>query len=233
MLGSPSASGSTSRHSSARVARSPLSIPCISCSSSSSTLGLCFVLRADVPANWSLSLTVWLLLSSSGQSSCRAPGLWTAVPPLLSLFTSYWGSSALARTFRPAASVSFVIFRWTVPSAVLPWLFQVTWSPLLSSSLMTPPPSACASPCPAEPASTHPAADQPNGNGTHPCVQLQDAVRHVASSSTGKRTPSALLQRLRRLPMVMAEPRPRSPARSTPFPRGRPGRPVPGPPRPF
>src|SRR4051812_10410137 len=45
--GSPSALGSTSRHSSVRVARSALSIPCISCSSSSSTRGLCLVLRPD------------------------------------------------------------------------------------------------------------------------------------------------------------------------------------------
>src|SRR3712207_5257815 len=63
MSGSPSAIGSTSRHSSERVACSALSMPWISCSSSSSTRGLCLVLRAAVPANWSpLSLTIPLLL---------------------------------------------------------------------------------------------------------------------------------------------------------------------------
>src|SRR4051812_49777717 len=66
MSGSPSAWGSTSRHSSARVARWPLSMPWTSCSSSSSTRGLCLVLRADVPANWSpVSLTIVLLLVPS------------------------------------------------------------------------------------------------------------------------------------------------------------------------
>ena len=54
----------------------------------------------------------------TGQSSCSAPGLCTAVPPLFSLSTSYCGSSSLARTVRPDASVSSVIFRSTVPSAV-------------------------------------------------------------------------------------------------------------------
>src|ERR671916_1808041 len=67
MSGSPSAWGSTSRHSSARVDRSAFSIPWISCSSSSSTRGLCLVLRDAVPANWSaLSLTIALLLPRSG-----------------------------------------------------------------------------------------------------------------------------------------------------------------------
>src|SRR5829696_8626976 len=53
MSGSPSATGSTSRHSSDRVACSAFNMPWISCSSSSSTRGLCLVLRADTPANWS------------------------------------------------------------------------------------------------------------------------------------------------------------------------------------
>src|SRR3954469_1472439 len=60
--GSPSATGSGSRHSSARVERPPLSIPWISCSSSSSTRGLCLVPRWAVPAKSSpVSLTCVLL----------------------------------------------------------------------------------------------------------------------------------------------------------------------------
>src|SRR3954452_7592766 len=78
-------------------------------------------------------------VGSAGQSSCRAPGLCTAVPPLFSLFTSYCGSSSLALTFRPAASVSEVISRCTMPAASEPWLFQVTWSPFSNSSAMTSP----------------------------------------------------------------------------------------------
>src|SRR3712207_4616601 len=71
MSGSPSAIGSTSRHSSERVACSPLSIPWISCSSSSSTRGLCLVLRAAVPANWSpLSLMIPLLLVRRSAGPC-------------------------------------------------------------------------------------------------------------------------------------------------------------------
>src|SRR5687767_2552200 len=70
MSGSPSATGSTSRHSWARVACSAFSIPWISCSSSSSTRGLCLVLRADVPANWSPdSVTV-----PPGRSGPAPPG---------------------------------------------------------------------------------------------------------------------------------------------------------------
>src|SRR3954451_2227868 len=63
--GSPSALGSTSRHSSDRVARSDLSMPWISCSSSSSTRGLCLVLRPD--AESLLSVT-----TASCASSCRS-----------------------------------------------------------------------------------------------------------------------------------------------------------------
>ena len=70
----------------------------------------------------------------SRESFFSAPGLWTASPPLFSLFTRYCGSSFDARTVRPAASVSSVIFFSTVPSAVPPWLFHVTWSPLLNVS---------------------------------------------------------------------------------------------------
>src|SRR4051812_17073706 len=62
----------------------------------------------------------------------RASGLWTASPPLLSLLTRYCGSPLDAFTLRPAASVSDVIFFSTLPSAVLPWLCQVTSSPLRS-----------------------------------------------------------------------------------------------------
>src|SRR5688500_4181525 len=61
-----------------------------------------------------------------------APGLWTASPPLLSLFTRYCGSSSDALTSRLAACVSLVISFSTVPSAVPPWLFHSTLSPLLS-----------------------------------------------------------------------------------------------------
>ena len=39
---------------------------------------------------------------------------------------------------RPAASVSSVIFFSTLPSAVPPWLFHVTWSPLLNFSSAMP-----------------------------------------------------------------------------------------------
>src|SRR3712207_6917054 len=62
MSGSPSAIGSTSRHSSERVACSALSIPWISCSSSSSSRGLCLVLRDDAPANWSSVSLIGCLL---------------------------------------------------------------------------------------------------------------------------------------------------------------------------
>ncbi len=58
----------------------------------------------------------------------------TASPPDFSLLTRYCGSSFDARTVRPAASVSSVIFFSTTPSAVPPWDFQVTWSPLLKVS---------------------------------------------------------------------------------------------------
>src|SRR5689334_12971623 len=72
------------------------------------------------------------------QSFVSAPGLCTASPPLFSLVTRYCGSSFDARTVRPAASVSSVIFFSTVPSAVPPWLFHVTWSPLLNVSSAMP-----------------------------------------------------------------------------------------------
>src|SRR3569833_4194343 len=75
----------------------------------------------------------------AGHFRCRAAGLCTAVLPLLSLSTSYCGASPLARTVRPAASVSSVIFLCTVPSAVPPWLFHVTWSPLFWSLVMAAP----------------------------------------------------------------------------------------------
>src|SRR4051794_17376764 len=68
--GSPSALGSTSRHSSARVDRSALSIPCISCSSSSSTRGLCLVLRPD--ANSLLSVTNASCAWFCRNGSCRS-----------------------------------------------------------------------------------------------------------------------------------------------------------------
>ena len=58
-----------------------------------------------------------------------ASGLWTASPPLLSLLTRYCGSSSDARTVRPAASVSLVIFFSTTPLGRPPWLCQVTLSP--------------------------------------------------------------------------------------------------------
>src|SRR3954447_9937908 len=123
-------------------------------------------------------------VGSAGQSSCRAPGLCTAVPPLFSLFTSYCGSSLLALTFRPAASVSEVIFRCTVPAASEPWLFQVTWSPFLKSSAITSPavrsrrPSPC--PCPSSPPGTH----HPKGTRSHPSGRWQRLRRDVAWSST-------------------------------------------------
>src|SRR3954452_10725221 len=67
MSGSPSAIGSTSRHSSDRVACSAFNMPWISCSSSSSTRGLCLVLRSDAPANWPPdSVTVPPVVSGPG-----------------------------------------------------------------------------------------------------------------------------------------------------------------------
>src|SRR3569833_1586262 len=72
----------------------------------------------------------------AGHIRCRAAGLCTAV---LLLFFLYCGSSPLARTVRPAASVSSVNFLCTVPSAVPPWLFHVTWSPLSRSPAMAAP----------------------------------------------------------------------------------------------
>ena len=56
----------------------------------------------------------------------------TAVPPDFSLRTRYCGSSWEALTFRPAASVSSVIFFSTLPTAVPPWLLHSTLSPLVN-----------------------------------------------------------------------------------------------------
>src|SRR5688572_7930510 len=80
--------------------------------------------------------------------SCSAPGLINALFPILLLSTSYCGSSLLALTLRPPASVSDVISRLTVPSTSWPWLFQVTWSPLLISSDTGPPGVLGVVPCP-------------------------------------------------------------------------------------
>src|SRR3954454_8181587 len=95
--------------------------------------------------------------------SCSAPGRCTAVRPLFSLRTSYCGSSSLARTVRPEASVSEVIFRSTAPSAVPPWLFQVTWSPVENSSA-----DACAMAAP--PVVDRPAPALPAGAFAHTSV---------------------------------------------------------------
>lgn len=59
-----------------------------------------------------------------------ALALCTASAPVLSLRTWYWGSSFDARTVRPAASVSDVISRCTVPVTVVPRLRHCTLSPL-------------------------------------------------------------------------------------------------------
>lgn len=58
------------------------------------------------------------------------PGLCTAPLPDFSLSTSNCGSSFDAFTLRPAAFVLFVIFFFTVPGTVCPWLCQLTLSPL-------------------------------------------------------------------------------------------------------
>src|SRR4051794_22882081 len=72
----------------------------------------------------------------AGHFFFNASGLCTASPPLFSLRTLYCGSSEEARTLRPASSASDVIFFSTLPSAVLPWLCQVTLSPFLNSLLI-------------------------------------------------------------------------------------------------
>jgi hypothetical protein len=64
--------------------------------------------------------------SASAYFFSSASGSCTASLPLLSLRTRYCGSSFEARTFRFAAVASEVIFSSTVPSAVLPWVCQVT-----------------------------------------------------------------------------------------------------------
>src|SRR5690606_27145665 len=68
-----------------------------------------------------------------------AEPLWTAFFPLLSLRTTYWGSSGDAATVRPASSRRSVTFSSTRPSAVEPWLRQATSSPTAGSSSLSPP----------------------------------------------------------------------------------------------
>ena len=68
--------------------------------------------------------------------STQRVGLVDGSAPALSLRTRYCGPSLEARTFRPAAWVSEVIFSSTVPVTVLPWLFHWTLSPRLGFLLM-------------------------------------------------------------------------------------------------
>jgi hypothetical protein len=95
--------------------------------------------RVDGVAEGQPRLLVLGVFGGHLRSRCffSAAGLCTASFPLLSLRTRYCGSSSEARTFRLAAVLSVVIFSSTVPSAVLPWLRQVTLSPLLNSCVLT------------------------------------------------------------------------------------------------
>src|SRR5579875_3911319 len=77
---------------------------------------------------------VGLAWTEGGQflSGRKASGLCTASAPVLLLLTRYCGSCLDARTVRPAALVSSVIFSSTVPFTFWPWLFHCTLSPLLN-----------------------------------------------------------------------------------------------------
>src|SRR4051812_11469424 len=147
--------------------------------------------------------------------SCSAPGRCTAVRPLFSLRTSYCGSSSLARTVRPEASVSEVIFRSTAPPAVPPWLFQVTWSPVENSSAdacaMAAPPVVDRA-APALPAGALAHTSVPAGPGSpdrgqaHSSTPCRNPVRHVAWAPTGTCSASMLVRAFLRLPSVTLAP---------------------------
>ena len=136
--------------------------------------------------------------------------------------TSYWGSSLLALTVRPDASVSEVIFRSTVPSAVPPWLFQVTWSPFFSSSAIGPPRrrGRCC-PARARPGPAHTHSVRITRSGTDLLLRaVADAHSSRSVDVDGGSIASTLLGEGQRLPSVRLAPVPRSPARSTPIPPG-------------
>ena len=91
--------------------------------------------QTHIPAGEGLRAGECHAASDRAYIRSSASGLCTASPPLFSLRTRYCGSSDDARTVRPQASVSEVIFLITSPSASPPWLLQRTLSPFLNSNM--------------------------------------------------------------------------------------------------
>ncbi len=88
--------------------------------------------RRRPPASRPCSAPPSRRVTSAVPSSAAPPACGRRDRPLLSLSTSYCGSSVDASTVRPAAFLRSVISRLTVPLTVLPWLFHVTSSPVCS-----------------------------------------------------------------------------------------------------